>query len=91
MAESADGGVACAATPVVMQVGKITQYVQGADWESYTEQVEFYFTANNITDPSRKKAILLANMPTDTYRLIKDLLAPDLPKNADVSYRTIGL
>lgn len=65
-----------------MPVGKVTQYKPGEDWE-------FYSTANHITDPQRKKAILLANVPTDTYRLIKDLLAPGKPRDDDILYEQI--
>ena len=31
-------------------VGTVQKYVVRADFESYTEQLEFYFLANRITD-----------------------------------------
>ena len=34
------------------------------------------FLANGIDEPSKKKAILLANVPGETFQLVKELLAP---------------
>ena len=71
--------------------GKITRYNPGADWESYIEQLDFYFIgiANGVTDDHTKKAILLSNVSTETYQLLKDLLVPATPKDADVTYSVI--
>ena len=66
--------------------GKITRYNPGADWESYIEQLDLYFIANGVTDDHTKKAMLLSNVSTETYQLLKDLLVPDTPKDADVTY-----
>ena len=32
------------------------KYNQGADWEAYTEQLDFYFLANGVTDDQTKKS-----------------------------------
>ena len=56
--------------------GKVTKYVVGTDWESYTEQLDFYFRANGVKEPKTKKAVLLMNLPVETYQLAKDLVAP---------------
>ena len=42
--------------------GKVMKYNQGADWEAYTEQLDFYFLANGETDDQTQKAILLSNV-----------------------------
>ena len=69
--------------------GKVMKYNHGADWESYTEQLDFYFLVNGVTDDQTKKAILLSNVSTETYQLLKDLLVPATPKDADVTYSVI--
>ena len=66
----------------VMSVEKPNRYVPGSDWQSYTEQLEFFFLANGVEDATKKKAILLANEPAETFQLIKDLLAPTKPSVA---------
>ena len=38
------------------------------DWKSYTEQAKLYFTANDVTDGSKQKAILLSSGGDVTYR-----------------------
>ena len=50
-------------------IGKLTKFVVGADWESYTEQLDFYFLANGVKEPKTKKAVLLTNLPVETYQL----------------------
>ena len=30
--------------------GNVMKYNHGADWEAYTEQLDFYFLANRVTD-----------------------------------------
>ena len=83
----ADGEMPAGHGPgVAMSVGKPIRYVPGSDWQSYTEQLEFFFLANGIEDPSKKKAILLANVPGETFQLIKDLLAPTKLTDVTVTY-----
>ena len=64
----------------VCNIGKVQKFVVGADFESYAEQLEFYIIANGIGDANQKKAVLLTNLPTETYQLEKDLVAPKLLK-----------
>ena len=66
--------------------GKVMKHSHGADWEAYTEQSDFYFLANEVNDDQTKNAILLSNVSTETYQLLKDLLVPATQKNADVMY-----
>ena len=69
--------------------GKVMKYNHGAEWEAYTEQLAFYFLANGVTDDQTKKAIFLSNVSTETYQLLKDLLVPATPKDAEVTYSVI--
>ena len=52
------------------------------DWLSYTERLQQYFTANDITDEhaAKKRAILLSVCGISTFHLIKSLLAPVKPE-----------
>lgn len=68
--------------------GEVQKYA-GGDWEAYTEQLDFYFIANGVKEPKTKKAILLANLPPETFQLLKDLLVPSKPKDDDVTYEVI--
>ena len=57
----------------VQNIGKVQKFVVRTDFEAYAEQLEFFFVANGVTDPKQKKAVLLTNLPTETYQLVKDL------------------
>ena len=43
--------------------------------ETYTERLEQYFTANDVQDAGKQKAILLSCCGASTYQLIKNVLA----------------
>ena len=70
-------------------IGKVTKFVAGADWESYTEQLDFNFLANGVKEPKAKKAVLLTNLPVETYQLAKDLVAPAQLKDDGITYDSI--
>lgn len=44
---------------------------------SYIERMEFAFIANEITTAVRKRAILLSSCGEETYKLLRNLVAPD--------------
>ena len=52
------------------------------DWISYTERLEFYFTANDAKDADKQRAVLFSVCGAATYKLIKNLLAPTKPTEA---------
>ena len=52
--------------------------------QSYTERLGFYFSANDIEDPGKKRSILLTLCGPSTYQLLKSLLQPASP--ADKMY-----
>ena len=57
------------------------------EWETYTERLEQYFTANDVQDAGKQRAILLSCCGASTYRLIKNVLAPNRP--TDVPFDVI--
>ena len=59
--------------------GKIEQFTPGEDWPEYVERLQFYFSAHDITDDDKKKAILLSVCGKNTCSLIRRLLAPAKP------------
>ena len=60
----------------------------GTDFEAYAEQLEFFFLANGVTD-LKQKAVLLTNLPMETYQLAKDLMAPSFIRETSVTYKGI--
>ncbi len=62
----------------VMPVGKVVQYVQGSDWENFTEQVEFFFLGNGIRNAERTKAILMANVLAESSNNQEKLTDPSV-------------
>ena len=61
----------------------------GADFEAYAEQLDFFFLANGVTESKQKKTVLITNLPTETYQLAKDLMAPTLLREDSLTYDTI--
>ena len=49
------------------------------DWKSYVECAKLYFTANDIDDATKQRAIFLSSCGDGTYRRIKDVLSPQSP------------
>ena len=75
-------------TPV-QNIRKVQKFVVGTDFKAYAEQLEFFFVANGVTDPKQKKAVLLTNLPTETYQLVKDLVALTLLREDSLMYNMI--
>jgi len=59
--------------------GKIEEYNSTDDWTQYVERLNHYFSANEITDAGKKRDILLSVCGKTAYKLLQDLLAPELP------------
>ena len=60
--------------------GKISQFIPSQEsWSSYTERLEYYFIANDVQDPAKKKAILLTVCGPSAFQLLKNLLQPNTP------------
>ena len=52
---------------------------QTEDWTSYSERLIEYFTANDVNEAAKKRAILLSVVGASTYQLIRNLVAPQKP------------
>ena len=64
----------------VATFGKLTEYdPEQEEWRSYSERLEFFFTADDIKDAEKKKAILLSSSGSKTYKLFHGLTAPAKP------------
>ena len=66
-------------------IGEYSDFIE--DWTAYTERLENYFTANDVEDGLKKRAILLSVCGAATYKLIRSLAAPEKPK--DHSYENL--
>ena len=72
-------GVLVASKMATVEVGHIEEFHPDVDHiTTYLERMELYFTANDIADP-KKAAALLTCIGGKTYRIVKSLLAPNLP------------
>ena len=60
-------------------IGKIEEYDEKESWIEYTERLEQYFVANEITDSGKKRAVLLSVCGAKTYKLIRNLVNPRKP------------
>ena len=49
------------------------------DWTSYSERLMQYFAANDVEAAGKRRAILLSVCSASTYRLIRNLVAPQKP------------
>ncbi|XP_071574649.1 uncharacterized protein [Temnothorax nylanderi] len=54
------------------------------DWETYTERLELYFVANDVK-AEKQAAVLLTKISSDTYKLVRDLCAPDKPNTKSLA------
>ena len=60
-------------------IGKVEEFQENDNWIEYAERLEDYFTANEITDNGKKRAVLLSSCGAKTYKLIRNLVAPGKP------------
>ncbi len=54
------------------------------DWSSYTERLQYYFAANEITNATKKRAILITACSPYTFQLLRSLVQPQTP--SELSY-----
>ena len=60
--------------------GSIGSYKQEVEeWPAYAECLQHYFTANDVTNGDKKRAILLSICGPETYGLIRSLVQPKKP------------
>lgn len=62
-------------------VGTIPTFNQGIDdWKTYSEILDQFFIVNNVED-DKKSAFLISCIGSDTYKTLRDLCHPVLPKD----------
>ena len=60
--------------------GRLDEFNEGQEeWRSYIERVDHYFTANDVVDADKKRAIYLSACGAQTYKLVRSLVAPQKP------------
>ena len=60
--------------------GKVGAFNESLEpWASYIERLGHYFVANDVKEDEKKRAILLSSCGVNTYTIIRNLFAPDLP------------
>ena len=64
---------------IMASIGKVEEFQENDNWIEYAERLEHYFTANEITDNGKKRAVLLSSCGAKTYKLIRNLVAPGKP------------
>ena len=61
-------------------LGQVEQFELGSDdWVLYTERLDQFFLANEITNDTKKVAVLLTAIGPKAYSLLRNLLAPVKP------------
>ena len=59
--------------------GSIPKFHAGKeDWSTWIAQLQYYFSANKVTDDDQKRAILLSNVAPSVFKLIRNLLGDNL-------------
>lgn len=62
-------------------IGSIPEFVANVDdWNVYEERLEQFFEVNDIDD-AKKCAVLISVIGTSTYKILRDLCHPVVPKN----------
>ena len=65
--------------------GNVGEFKESEEWwTQYAERLEQHFAANEIKDATKRRAILLSVCGCKTYGLIRDLLQPKKPGDADL-------
>ncbi|KAH0822303.1 hypothetical protein GEV33_000488 [Tenebrio molitor] len=63
-------------------IGRVEEFNANADdWTIYQERLDQYFAANKITEGKIQVATLISLVGAPTYKLLRDLCYPDLPKS----------
>lgn len=66
-------------------LGTVEPYQDTDEWTSWAERLELYFDANEIEDAKKRVEILLTNVGTKRYTLIKNLSAPAAPREKTIT------
>ena len=66
-------------------IGKVEEFQENDYWREYTERLG-HFTANEITDAGKKRAVLLSSCGAKTYKLIRNLVSPGKPTDKNLRW-----
>lgn len=62
-------------------IGTLPTFSQGYDdWKTYSEILDQFFIVNNVED-EKKSAFLISCIGSETYKVLRDLCHPSLPKD----------
>ena len=64
------------ATPVLGMIDEFDRHKK--EWPQYVERLGFFFTANGIT-ADKKHAVFLSVVGVATYKVLRNLISPELP------------
>ena len=64
---------------IMALIGEVEDFQENDNWIEYAERLEHCFTANEITDNGKKRAVLLSSCGAKTYKLTRNLVAPGKP------------
>ena len=65
------------ATPVLGKIDEFYRYNE--EWPQYVERLRFFFIANSITTAEKKRAVFLSVVGAATYKVLRNLISPELP------------
>ena len=61
-------------------LGKVEEFDSSKeDWQQYTERLNHFFVANGIADAEKKRAVFLSVIGPATYKILRNLTAPQKP------------
>ena len=74
---------------MAVSFGKLEEFntANGDDWVQYIERMEHYFVANDITDSTKQRSVLISSMGAKAYKVLRNLVAPNKP--TDVSFKNL--
>lgn len=61
-------------------IGSMAEFDGSEEWKFYEERLEQYFLANEI-EKERQVPVLLSVIGSKSYKIVKDLSDPTLPKD----------
>ncbi|KAJ8035756.1 hypothetical protein HOLleu_19529 [Holothuria leucospilota] len=68
--------------------GKLDEFnSEKEEWTQYVERLNHFFTANDITEETKKQSIFLSLIGADAYKLLRNLVSPEKP--GDKTYKDL--
>jgi hypothetical protein len=61
-------------------LGKIDEFDNKLEeWKQYEQRLQHYFSANEVTDTSKKRSTLITVIGRDNFKLMRSLIHPNEP------------